>query len=65
MIVPRAFLDGLYSRTPFFLTLPDEFKTPNISFLSTNDSLPSNVNREDVAYIGAFVSRADNTTIPC
>ena len=54
MIVTRAFLENLFSS--FALSLPDVFKTPELSFLSPNDTLPSGVSEEEVAYIGAFVS---------
>jgi hypothetical protein len=56
VIVTRALLEKLFSS--FSLPLPDEFKTPNLSFLSSNDTLPSGVSEEEVAYIGAFVSCA-------
>jgi len=31
------------------------FETPQVPFLSTNDTLPSGVNEEEVAYVGVFV----------
>lgn len=43
----------------FSLSLPDEFKTPSISFLSPNDTLPSGVSEEEVAYIGAVILCTD------
>jgi hypothetical protein len=56
VIITRAFLEELFSS--FLLSLPDAFKTPTIAFLSPNDTLPSGVSEEEVAYIGAFVSCA-------
>ena len=56
MIITRAFLDELFSS--FSLSLPDVFKTPNLSSLSPNDTLPLGVSEEEVAYIGALVSCA-------
>jgi len=53
VIVTRALLEKLFSS--FSLPLPDEFKTPNSLYLAPNDTLPSSVNEEDLAYIGAFV----------
>ena len=57
MIITRAFLEELFSSLS--LSLPDVFKTPNLSLLSPNDTLPSSVSEEEVAYIGAFVSCVD------
>jgi len=51
VIVTRAFLENLFSS--FSLPLPDVFKTPDVTLLSPNDTLPSGVNEEEVAYIGA------------
>jgi len=59
VIVTRALLEELFSS--FSMSLPDKFKTPNLSFLSSNDSLPASVNQSDVAYIGMFVSRANSS----
>ena len=55
MIVTRAFLEKLFSS--FSLPLPDSFNTSNsqLSTLSPNDTLPSGVSDEGVAYVGAFV----------
>ena len=53
VIITKAFLEGLFSS--FALSLPDAFKTPRLSFLSPNDTLPSGVSKEEVAYIGTFV----------
>jgi len=33
----------------------DMFKTPEVPLLSTNDTLPSGVSEDEVAYVGAFV----------
>ena len=60
MIITRAFLEGLFSS--FSLPLPNVFKTPNPSLLSPNDTLPLGVSKEEVAYIGTFVSCADIST---
>ena len=57
MIITRAFLETLFSS--FSLSLPDAFKTPNPSLLSPNDTLPSGVSEEEVAYVGSLASRAD------
>ena len=59
MIVTRGLLEGLFSS--FSMSLPNQFKTPNLSFLSSNDSLPSNVNQSDVAYVGMFIPCADSS----
>ena len=59
MIITRAFLEGLFSS--FSISLPDVFKTPNLSLLSPNDTLPSGISGEEVAYIGTFVSCADGS----
>jgi len=53
VIVTRAFLENLFDS--FSLSLPDEFKTPPVPLLSTNDMLPSGVNEEEVASVRAFV----------
>ena len=49
----RAFLENLFSSVS--LPLPDVFKTPAVPLLSPNDTLPSGVSKEELAYIGAFV----------
>lgn len=54
VIVTRALLERLFSS--FALSLPEAFKTPRLSFLSPNDTLPSSISPEEVAYIGTFVS---------
>jgi len=46
----------------FSLPLPEVFKTPSLSFLSPNDTLPPGVSGEEVAYIGTSVSCADSST---
>jgi len=51
VIVTRAFLENLFSS--FSLPLPDVFKTPRVTLLSPNDTLPSGVSEEEVAYTGA------------
>ena len=53
MIVARAFLEELLSS--FSLPLPDVFKTSIVSLPNPDDTLPSNVSEEEVAYICAFV----------
>ena len=53
MIVTKALLENLFSS--FSLPLPDMFKTPAVPLLSTNDTLPSGVSEEEVAYVGAFI----------
>jgi len=53
VIVTKAFLENLYSS--FSLPLPDTFKTSEFVFVSPNDTLPSSVSEEEVAYVGAFV----------
>ena len=53
MIVTRAFLENLFSS--FSLPLPDVFKTPDVAILSPNDTLPSSVSEEEVAYTGALI----------
>jgi len=53
VIVARAFLEKLFSS--FSLPLPDLFKTPNLSLLHANETLPSGVSEEEVGYIGALV----------
>ena len=53
MIITRALLETLFSS--FSLPLPDEFKTPTVQLLSPNDTLPSGVSEEEVAYVGASV----------
>lgn len=62
VIVPRALLEKLFSS--FSLPLPETFKTPDLAFLSPTDSLPSNVSRDDVAYVGVFASLVDGS-FPC
>jgi len=49
----RAFLENLFSSVS--LPLPDVFKTPVLPLLSPNDTFPSGVSKEELAYIGAFV----------
>ena len=53
MIVTRAFLENLLS--PFSLPYPSSFLLQPTT-LSPNDTLPSGVTEEEVAYIGTFVS---------
>jgi len=53
VIVTRALLENLFSS--FSLPLPDEFKIPEVELLSPNDTLPSGVSEEEVAYVGASV----------
>jgi len=52
VIVARAFLEKLFSS--FSLPLPDQFKTPDPSPTSPNDTLPSGISEEEVGYISAF-----------
>jgi len=49
----RALLENLFSS--FSLPLPDVLKTPDVTLLGPNDTLPSSVSEEEVAYVGAFV----------
>ena len=49
VIVTKAFLENLFSS--FSLPLPDVFKTPGVSILSPNDTLPSGVSMEEVALV--------------
>jgi hypothetical protein len=59
VIITRALLESLFSS--FSLTLPEQFKTPDLSPLDPTDSLPSSVSKEEVAYIGMFVSGAGSS----
>ena len=53
MIVTKALLEKLFSS--FSLPLPDEFETPGFPLVSPNDTLPSGVSEEEVAYVCAFI----------
>ena len=56
MIVTRAFLESLFSSFSLpLLPLPHVPRTPGFPLVSPNDTLPSGVSEEDLAYVCAFV----------
>jgi len=56
VIVTKSLLEKLFSS--FSLPLPPIFEFPVFPALGANDPLPLGVNKEELSYIGALVSRA-------